>query len=253
MRKGKHIVVAVGMFLLFNAGMAPCQEPFFDDFTVSVCTDSLVLIGMQSYDLIQNAYDSITPGTTETIYIQAMEFGENLILDRDVTITLKGGYNCFFDDPPDSFTTVRSMTISNGTVIAENIILSDGTGAQLYSILPDTGQQTSLTDTFGEDHDYTINPPAYTLNGNGTTTDNVTGLMWQSSDDDIFYNWYEASGTPDVDYNPSGAVNVCGELNLAGFNDWRLPSENELQGIINYDLNAPAIDLTYFPDTTSNG
>ena len=34
---------------------------------------------------------------------------------------------------------------------------------------------TSYTSTFGEDADYTINPPAYTVNGNGTVTDQVTG------------------------------------------------------------------------------
>ncbi|MBW2219001.1 MAG: hypothetical protein JRF40_05865, partial [Deltaproteobacteria bacterium] len=28
--------------------------------------------------------------------------------------------------------------------------------------VPDTGQTTSYTDTFGEDADYTINPPSYT-------------------------------------------------------------------------------------------
>jgi hypothetical protein len=48
--------------------------------------------------------------------------------------------------------------------------------------LPDTGQVTDYTPTFGEDSDYTINPPAYTVNGNGTVTDQVTGLMWQQTD-----------------------------------------------------------------------
>ncbi len=38
--------------------------------------------------------------------------------------------------------------------------------------LPDTGQTGDYTATFGEDSDYTINPPSYTDNGNGTVTDN---------------------------------------------------------------------------------
>jgi len=45
--------------------------------------------------------------------------------------------------------------------------------------LPDTGQTTSYTSTFGEDNDYTIYSPYFTLNGNGTVTDTITGLMWQ--------------------------------------------------------------------------
>lgn len=48
--------------------------------------------------------------------------------------------------------------------------------------LPDSGQTTSYTGTFGEDSDDNINPPFYTDNGNGTVTDNVTGLTWQEED-----------------------------------------------------------------------
>ena len=45
--------------------------------------------------------------------------------------------------------------------------------------LPDTGQTTGYTSTFGEDSDYAINTPAYKNNGDGTVTDLVTGLEWQ--------------------------------------------------------------------------
>ena len=38
----------------------------------------------------------------------------------------------------------------------------------LTPTLPDTGQVTDYTATFGEDADYSINPPTYTVNGNGT-------------------------------------------------------------------------------------
>ena len=44
--------------------------------------------------------------------------------------------------------------------------------------VPDTGQTQSYTNTFGEDHDYTINPHSYTDLGNGIVRDNVTGLQW---------------------------------------------------------------------------
>ena len=82
----------------------------------------------------------------------------------------------------------------------------------LISTIPDTGQTGDYTSTFGEDSDYTINPPSYTDNGNLTVTDNVTGLMWQQEDDNLTYNWYEASGTFDVTYN-SGTTDVCGQFN----------------------------------------
>ncbi|WP_232313023.1 hypothetical protein [Enterovibrio coralii] len=38
---------------------------------------------------------------------------------------------------------------------------------------PDIGEKT-----FGQDAQYQGNPPSYTNNGDGTVTDNVTGLMW---------------------------------------------------------------------------
>jgi len=214
--------------------------------------DPVLLEGQYPYSLIQDAYEDISPGTTGTISLQAVEFEENLTFNQNVTVILRGGLDCdFLEQPVSSYSIIDSMIISNGTIFAENIILKDV--VVYWASLPDTGQQTSLTDTYGEDHDYTINPPSYTLNSNGTTTDNVTGLMWQSIADDVSFNWYEASGTPDAEYNPGGVVDVCGDLSLASYNDWRLPSENELLGIVNYDLNSPAIDLAYFPGTTSHG
>ena len=52
----------------------------------------------------------------------------------------------------------------------------------LPSKLPDTGQNTHYTTTPGEDADFIINPPTFTDNGDGTITDNNTGLMWQKTD-----------------------------------------------------------------------
>ena len=97
--------------------------------------------------------------------------------------------------------------------------------------LPDTGQTLNATATFGEDSDYTINAPSFTDNGNGTVTDNVTGLMWQKTD----------SGEMTWDNARTGATS----LGLAGFTDWRLPTAQESFSILNHNLN-PALDGTYF-------
>ncbi len=48
---------------------------------------------------------------------------------------------------------------------------------QLLGRLPDTGQRKAYTATFGEDSDYTVNPPVYSDNGDSTVTDRVTGLV----------------------------------------------------------------------------
>lgn len=129
---------------------------------------------------------------------------------------------------------------------------------------PDTGQTTCYQasdpsaeipcEGTGQDGAYNINPMSYSDNGDGTVTDNNTGLMWQKQDDGIgYYNWYQASGTYHGTYNPS-SQNVCGSITLGGYFDWRLPTVKELVSIVNYAvlLPGPVINTTYFPQTRSN-
>ena len=80
----------------------------------------------------------------------------------------------------------------------------------------------------------------YRDNGNGTVTDNVTGLMWQQEDDNIERTWEEA-------------LTYCEGLTLAGNSGWRLPNIKELRSIVdNTKDNGPSIDTTYFPNTNSS-
>ncbi len=98
--------------------------------------------------------------------------------------------------------------------------------------LPGTGQTTSYTTTFGEDADYNFNPPFFILNGNGTVTDTVTGLMWQKTD----------GGEMTIE----NATIYCDTLTLGGFSDWRLPNCHELFSILNHSKANPALNTTYF-------
>ncbi|MBU0483642.1 MAG: DUF1566 domain-containing protein [Proteobacteria bacterium] len=140
------------------------------------------------------------------------------------------------------------------TDIPNDGIDQDCSGADLLwfpaaSSLPDTGQTGDYTATFGEDSDYTINPPSYTDHGNGTVTDNVTGLMWQQGNDAVAHNWYQANGVAEATSNPGGATDVCGNLTLAGYTNWRLPSKKELVSILDLDVYNPAINAVVFPGT----
>jgi hypothetical protein len=84
------------------------------------------------------------------------------------------------------------------------------------------------------------NLASYTDNGDRTVTDNITKLMWQQEVPATTYTW---AGAKD-DY--------CPTLNLAGHNDWRLPSIIELASIADLGQSNPSINGTYFPATPPN-
>ena len=78
----------------------------------------------------------------------------------------------------------------------------------------------------------------FTDNGDGTVTDDNTGLMWQQGEGGK-KTWEDA-------------ISYCENLSIAGYTDWRLPNKNELNSIIDYELYNPAIDTTYFPGTNAS-
>jgi len=162
---------------------------------VSACSYDPVRIGGDYYTAMQDAYDDAFYG--DPIQSQALNFSEDLVFDRDIPVTLKGGYDCpYTAQVGDS--TVNSMVILNGAVTVEKLTIRPpvpppglATGG-----LPDTGQTQSYTSTFGEDADYLINPLSYTkqdAEGNDLpdsatewvmVKDNVTGLIWEVKTDD---------------------------------------------------------------------
>ena len=95
----------------------------------------------------------------------------------------------------------------------------------------------------------------YTDNGDGTITDNVTGLIWQKSPDQ--------NGDGRLDYSDKRtldqALAEADGFSLAGYDDWRLPTIKELYSLINFngmdslgpnnrggDSPQPFIDDNYF-------
>ncbi len=79
---------------------------------------------------------------------------------------------------------------------------------------------------------------SYTDNGNGTVTDNNTGLIWQQEDDGLTRYWEEA-------------LTYCEDLVLGGESDWRLPNIKELSSLTDRTVYDPAIDSNYFSSTES--
>ncbi len=126
--------------------------------------------------------------------------------------------------------------------------------AQSYKIV-DTGQNDFYNNTsvitapnsgdafYGQDAQYIGNQPSYTDNGDGTVTDNVTGLMWQKSF--ITLNWGDSESE-------------AASANTGGYTDWRVPTIKELyslilftgnQGTGNPSSTSPPVDAVPFIDT----
>lgn len=82
---------------------------------------------------------------------------------------------------------------------------------------------------------------SYTDNGDGTITDNSTGLMWEKLDNnnvggihdqDNIYTWPEAFGK----------VAELNAASFAGYTDWRVPNRRELDSLITIEYKNPAVD-----------
>ena len=133
--------------------------------------------------------------------------------------------------------TSAAVSVSGANVTGKNFTAAVATYGP--TTVPDTGQTGDYTATFGEDSDYTINPPSYTDNGNGTVTDNVTGLVWQKQDDATPRTWDAA-----ITYCSGNAAGLPGT-------GWRLPTDFELTTIVDYGRSYPAIDPVFIGTQSS--
>jgi hypothetical protein len=115
---------------------------------------------------------------------------------------------------------------------------------ELVYTLPATGQVSCYDEVgtvidcvgTGQDAAHVVNAMSFTDNADGTVTDEVTGLVWQQTDDDTLYDH-------------DAAVLYCTNLALAGLSNWRLPEISELTNIASFGANTPGIDQTAFPGT----
>lgn len=114
--------------------------------------------------------------------------------------------------------------------------------------VPKTGQTNSFTTA--DDGDLELGTawpnPRFTDHGDGTVTDNLTGLVWLK-------NAYVANATrtwaqafSDItELNTSGTMNgnAAGDTSNGGSHqtDWRLPNVRELQSLIDYANFSPAL------------
>lgn len=98
---------------------------------------------------------------------------------------------------------------------------------------------------------YVRGPESYGVNkfrdnGDGTITDEATGLMWMKNDSGHLKAGKKSNGT----MNWSEALAWAESLTYGGYSDWRLPNAKELQSIVDYTRspatsNSAAIDPVF--------
>ncbi|OGG99118.1 MAG: hypothetical protein A2600_04915 [Candidatus Lambdaproteobacteria bacterium RIFOXYD1_FULL_56_27] len=229
--------------------------------TVTVASNTAKAITAFSFTSALNSGAGITADVTATISgtrIYAM-------VPMGATVTaLKPSFTT-----SGASVTVSGVTQTSGSTASNftnpltyRVTAADGS-TQDYSVkvnvrtslkgIPDTGQTTcwdgagsviacpTAGSALAQDGSYnTTYQPSYTDNGNGTVTDNVTGLVWQKASTGTSYTW-------------ANALTYCsGNTAALAGTGWRLPTKMELSWIVRNEGAAPTINTTFTGTVSGN-
>ncbi len=128
---------------------------------------------------------------------------------------------------------------------------------KVLSPIPKTGQTTCYDATglaidctnTGQDGDIQAGVswpnPRFTDNGDGTVTDNLTGLIWLKNANcaEEYMGWEDA-----LSYCNNLASGSCGLTDGSVAGDWRLPNRFELESLLDLQYSFPAV-----PNTAGTG
>lgn len=88
-------------------------------------------------------------------------------------------------------------------------------------------------------------------NGNGTVTDQASGLQWKRCAEGQTWSGGTCTGTVTT-HNWQQALQLADAASYAGHSDWRLPNIKEISSIVERACYSPAIDQSVFPATPTN-
>ena len=154
-----------------------------------------------------------TVSLTPFIDTRAFDFAYGDAAAGERTIDAQFASSTVYVGSTDRQTLVFGVNFADGRIKGYGLTMPDQSQGKTFFVLYVRGSST-----------YGVN--AFVANGDGTITDQATGLMWQQDDNGAGVDWEEALAT-------------CDALNTADYDDWRLPNAKELQSIVDY-TRAPA-------------
>jgi hypothetical protein len=246
------------------------------NYTVSSVTNNTPILTLVSGE------DTVTDGKVYTLQLKATDSDNNL---RSITVDWKDGSTTETQGAANDATlTFTHNYTSVGKFILTAAAKDSGTPALTSTVLsktidviePPVGKYSKVCNSgaLEGEEDCPINP---VLGNKATdwacTKDNETGLIWEvKTTDGGLRDWEKTytNYTPDYpkcywdgcekekDYksklgdstNADGFVFDVNSGSLCGASDWRLPTTDELSGIVKLG-NFSSVDTTYFPNTHS--
>ncbi len=147
----------------------------------------------------------------------------------------------------------RTRILMAGLLLVVGLKLDPPAMAQIAQV-EKTGQTTSYA-TGDDGHlqkGVALPNPRFTDNGDGTVTDNLTGLIWLENADcaAATMDWEDALDFANTLADGSVTHNSgdCGLSDLSAEGAWRLPNVRELQSLVHYGVTGPVV-----PNTAGTG
>ena len=126
-----------------------------------------------------------------------------------------------------------SLWICSGRSFAQTYRLADTGQTAFFDNRGRIAEPSPGDPFYGQDAQYTRNPPSYRDNGDGTVSDLLTGLVWQKA---YFVLTYDE------------AIKKAKTFSLAGKKDWRLPSIKEVYSLALFSgVDASSRDMSIVP------
>ena len=211
---------------------------------------------------VQPTAQNITAGATATFSVTATGTGTLSYQWKKNGINITGGTGA----TTSSYTTPAMGYAGNGAVYS--VVVSDSAGTTTSSTATLTVSKSSTAKSYG----YVANASDGLYDKTECVQDYNTGLVWEGKTASpatsrlgtSTYTNYDGTGSGqksgganatqaeiDASTNSIGYKNSVNASNLCGYNDWRLPTKEELEGIL-ASSGSLKIDTTWFSSTQAN-